>query len=182
MARSKEFDPDVALDRAMGRFWADGYDGTSTQELQTAMRIGKRSLYDTFGNKRALYLQALAEYVRRVELVHQEVLDGDGPVEARIEALLRSGLRLPDGTPPGCFAVNAGTDFGQDPEVQALVDAHHRRSTERIAAALTHAGAGHPGLAPVLHTAWVGLRARAAGGLADEDQRTIATAAASLTR
>lgn len=181
MARSKEFDPETALDRAMGRFWTDGYDGTSTQELMDAMRVGKRSLYDTFGNKRALYLRALAEYVRRAELVHEAVLDADGPVADRIEALLRSGVRLPDATPRGCFAVNAATDLGGDPDVRAVVERHFERSEGRIAAVLRQAGSEQAGaLASVVHTAWIGLRARSAAGLPEGEQRKIAEQIAGL--
>jgi TetR/AcrR family transcriptional repressor of nem operon len=181
VARSKEFDPETALDRAMGRFWAAGYEGTSTQELMAVMRVGKRSMYDTFGNKRALYLSALDEYVRRAELVHQTVLDADGPVVDRIEALLCSGLRLPDATPPGCFAVNAGTDRGGDPDVRAIVDGHFERSTDRIAAVLRQAGGARAAaLAPLVHTAWIGLRARSAAGLSEDGQQAVIRQIAAL--
>lgn len=181
MARNKAFDPAIVLDRAMGRFWANGFDGTSTQDLMSAMHLGKRSLYDTFGNKHELYLRALAEYVRRVELVHAEVLDAEGSVVDRIAALLGSGLRLPDVTPPGCFAVNAGTASAHAPEVRSLVDQHFDRSTLRIAAALRQAGTDRADdLAVIVHTAWVGLRARAAAGLSGADQRAVAVEIAAL--
>jgi TetR/AcrR family transcriptional regulator, transcriptional repressor for nem operon len=62
MARSKEFDPERALDKAMHLFWRRGYENTSVDELLQAMGIAKQSLYDTFGDKRALYLKAMALY------------------------------------------------------------------------------------------------------------------------
>jgi TetR/AcrR family transcriptional regulator, transcriptional repressor for nem operon len=62
MARFKEFDPKRALDKAMHLFWRSGYENTSLEVLMRAMGIAKQSLYDTFGDKRSLYLKALASY------------------------------------------------------------------------------------------------------------------------
>ena len=62
MARPKAFDKDEALAAAMGVFWRSGYERASLDVLLKAMDISKQSLYDTFGDKRALYLMALAHY------------------------------------------------------------------------------------------------------------------------
>jgi TetR/AcrR family transcriptional regulator, transcriptional repressor for nem operon len=62
MARSKEFDPERALAKAMHVFWRVGYEKTSIELLMREMGIAKQSLYDTFGDKRKLYLKALAYY------------------------------------------------------------------------------------------------------------------------
>lgn len=63
--RPKQFDPDCALDRAMMLFWERGYDKTSLGDLLEAMGISRQSLYDTFGDKRKLYLLALDRYRAR---------------------------------------------------------------------------------------------------------------------
>ena len=60
----KQFDPETALDRAMQLFWAKGYAATGLSELLESMEIGRKSLYDTFGNKRSLYVKALDHYSR----------------------------------------------------------------------------------------------------------------------
>ncbi len=62
MGRHKEFDSERALSRAMNQFWHHGYENTSLEDLMRAMGIAKQSLYDTFGDKRSLYLRALAHY------------------------------------------------------------------------------------------------------------------------
>ena len=62
MARPKAFDKDEALAAAMGVFWRSGYKRASLDVLLKAMGISKQSLYDTFGDKRGLYLKALAHY------------------------------------------------------------------------------------------------------------------------
>jgi TetR/AcrR family transcriptional repressor of nem operon len=62
MARPKAFNYDEALAAAMEVFWRTGYERASLDVLLKAMNISKQSLYDTFGDKRALYLKALAHY------------------------------------------------------------------------------------------------------------------------
>jgi TetR/AcrR family transcriptional repressor of nem operon len=62
MARTKEFDPEQALAKAMELFWRLGYEDTSLEALMEEMGLAKQSLYDTFGDKRSLYLKALAYY------------------------------------------------------------------------------------------------------------------------
>ena len=58
----KQFDPQEALEKAMQLFWAKGYAATGLAELQEQMSIGRKSLYDTFGNKRQLFIKALQLY------------------------------------------------------------------------------------------------------------------------
>jgi TetR/AcrR family transcriptional repressor of nem operon len=65
MPRKKEFDPDKALTKAMAIFWRLGYENTSLELLLREMGIAKQSLYDTFGDKRGLYMKALAHYRRQ---------------------------------------------------------------------------------------------------------------------
>ena len=62
MARTKRFDPKQALAAAMHVFWRLGYENTSLDVLMAEMGIARQSLYDTFGDKRSLYLKALGHY------------------------------------------------------------------------------------------------------------------------
>src|SRR6202023_4042192 len=68
MARPKEFDLEKALHRAISAFSQKGFAATSTNELMRVMEIGRQSMYDSFGDKRALFLKALEVYV--AESVH----------------------------------------------------------------------------------------------------------------
>jgi AcrR family transcriptional regulator len=61
--RPREFDAQQALDRALLLFWRHGYEGTSLAALTEAMGIGVPSLYAAFGNKEALFRQALDRYL-----------------------------------------------------------------------------------------------------------------------
>jgi AcrR family transcriptional regulator len=62
MARPREFDRDEAVRLAIDVFREKGFEGTSTDDLLCAMGIGRQSMYDTFGDKRGLYIEALRRY------------------------------------------------------------------------------------------------------------------------
>ena len=62
MGRPREFDTGEALEKAMKAFWANGYEGTSIQDLMTATGLQKQSLYSAFGNKRDIYIACLKHF------------------------------------------------------------------------------------------------------------------------
>lgn len=62
--RPREFCPDEALASALQVFWTKGYEGASLSDLTEAMGITRPSLYAAFGNKEALFRQALDLYQR----------------------------------------------------------------------------------------------------------------------
>jgi len=122
MPRSKEFDQDAALDRAVELFWARGYAGTSITDLENHLNIGRQSLYDTFGDKRALFLKALERYSRWNADRLQETLlaldSGLGAVQAYFQATVE--LLTPPGQRKACLVANSILEIGQnDAEVSA---------------------------------------------------------------
>jgi len=88
MARPKEFDPERALLKAMNLFWGLGYENTSIEALMREMGIARQSLYDTFGDKRTLYLKALAFYRDRTNGEMQRMLESTPSVKAGFANLL----------------------------------------------------------------------------------------------
>jgi TetR/AcrR family transcriptional regulator, transcriptional repressor for nem operon len=110
MARPREFDREEALERATGVFWAKGYASTSTDDLLTAMGIGRQSLYNAFQDKRALYLEALERYQRTTIAGHLQHLNGAASPIAGVEALLLgliSDNDDDDTSALGCMGVGA---------------------------------------------------------------------------
>ena len=122
MARPREFDRDEALDRATRVFWAKGYASTSTEDLLAAMNIGRQSLYNAFGDKRKLYLEALERYQRESNAGHLERLSSSASPLGGIEALLLGLIAEDDGVRAlGCMGVSAVSEFGTaDPELVTL--------------------------------------------------------------
>ncbi|MFM0502335.1 TetR/AcrR family transcriptional regulator [Paraburkholderia caffeinilytica] len=104
-------------------FWEHGYEPTSTDMLTEAMGIGRQSLYDTFGDKRKLYLEALSLYsAQSVSQLIAQFRAEASSLQA-LRALLSSPARLPpDRRKLGCMGVNAIGEFGQsaDDVLQAM--------------------------------------------------------------
>ena len=91
MARPKEFDPERALAKAMNLFWRLGYENASLEALMKEMGIARQSLYDTFGDKRALFLKAMAHYRDQTNSQMQKMLNESPSVRDGFTRLL-SGL------------------------------------------------------------------------------------------
>lgn len=134
MGRPRAFDTDAALDAIMQVFWAKGFDGTSLQELVGATGLNKGSLYAAFGDKRAMYAQALALYDRTQIEGSVRDLTAGGPALKRIDRFLQNAID--DASARGCFVCNASIDHAaSDPRARQLV----RASLDRLEAALTDA-------------------------------------------
>lgn len=88
MARPKEFDPRTALSAAMQVFWRNGYEKTSLDDLMSAMQVGRQSLYDTFGDKRDLYLSALEAYRDSTQSAMRRLFASGHPLRDCFAALL----------------------------------------------------------------------------------------------
>lgn len=91
MAREKQFDDAAVLESAADVFAAHGYQGTSLSMLLEATGLGKQSLYNSFGDKRALYLQAVECAAARygaVQAQMQRAADGRAAIAVFFEHLL----------------------------------------------------------------------------------------------
>src|SRR6266446_4310299 len=122
MARPKEFDRGIAVERAMSVFWSKGYAATSTDDLLQAMKIGRQSMYDTFGDKRRLYVEALERYQLESVAGHIKRLRSIASPLAGIEALLIGVISSNRATrEKGCMGVGAICEFGSaDAELAEL--------------------------------------------------------------
>jgi len=111
MARAKEFDPAQALAKAMSVFWRHGYENTSTKMLMSEMGIAKQSLYDTFGDKRSLYLKALAYYREETNTNARQLLQSEPSVKRGFAKLLFSlSSETPEQHERGCLLLSANLE------------------------------------------------------------------------
>ena len=122
MARPKEFDEDGALRNAIRLFSQQGFAATSTEDLMRAMDVGRQSMYDTFGDKRALFLRALEMYVTEsVHAVRAELEKPGSALSAIQNALVTFAERNDLSSAEGCMGLNAISEFGQrDSEVTRI--------------------------------------------------------------
>ncbi|MFC7830622.1 TetR/AcrR family transcriptional regulator [Streptomyces sp. NPDC057375] len=108
MARTREFDTEAAVSRAMELFWTRGYEATSVRDLTQHLGIGQGFLYAAFGDKDCLYRAALEHYRTTLAAAALRSLEEGADVRAAIRALLTERIRIAvenDGR--GCLAVNA---------------------------------------------------------------------------
>ena len=89
--RPRAYDAEAALKRATETFWRTGYSGTSLDSIAAATGMNPPSLYAAFGNKHALYLEALARYWEISLAATREALAEDRPLAESADACLRSG-------------------------------------------------------------------------------------------
>ena len=124
MPRQKEFDRKAVLDKALELFWAKGYASTSLHDLTVAMRLSKSSLYESFGDKRSLFLAALEHYDQERSCRALAYLDQPGSARALIEGFLRQIIdaKVTLGDRRGCLVGNTAMELApHDPEVAARV-------------------------------------------------------------
>lgn len=174
MARHKAFDREAALKAAMTVFWGKGYDATTTDDLLSAMGIARQSLYDTFGDKRALYLEALQAYsAGNVSAITEVFRKSASPVAAIRDVLFAVSAKGQEDRLRGCMGVQSISEFGAlDSEVAAIgkMSSVMLRSTlERILAEAKAAREVPPSLdvrraAKFLHAALLGMQVRARAG------------------
>ena len=140
MPRTKDFEPQEALDAAMYLFWRKGYEAVSMRELLDAMSIGRGSFYGTFGDKHALFLAALDRFREVRTSWIEEVLEESG-LEAIEEVFRRSVDGLVESeVRRGCLLANSAIELApHDPEVAGRIYRYIGRSEDVFESALTRA-------------------------------------------
>ncbi len=122
--RPRAYDSQTALLRATDSFWRTGYAGTSLDEIAASTGMNRPSLYAAFGDKRALYLEALAQYWALSFASMREALAEDLPLDEALMRVYDGALSIyfsSDGRPRGCFVIGTAV-------TEALEDTEIRRS------------------------------------------------------
>ncbi|ARN82230.1 TetR/AcrR family transcriptional regulator [Methylocystis bryophila] len=121
MPRPIEFEVNPALDAAVEAFRHTGFGGTSIKALENATGLSSGSLYNSFGDKEAIFRLALARYVDTVvsgrlteHLAQQDPLAG-------LRDLFMTLLDEPGGGSYGCLLTNTAVELGPG-QSEALVD------------------------------------------------------------
>lgn len=107
--RPRKFDKDIALDTAMKVFMQKGYEATSITDITEALGINRPSVYAAFGNKEALFAQALTRYIQGPIAYLAEVLSEKTSREVVRELLMKSVELMVSCAeqPRGCLAVQS---------------------------------------------------------------------------
>jgi TetR/AcrR family transcriptional regulator, transcriptional repressor for nem operon len=125
MARSKEFEKEEVLDKAIQLFWSKGYNGASMQEVVDCLGLSRSSIYDTFGDKRKLFVEALEKYRKESSCKMIRMLDEATDPKGAIESVFKTAVEesIADEQHKGCFVVNAAVELApHDKEFEQIVN------------------------------------------------------------
>jgi AcrR family transcriptional regulator len=124
--RPRAYDPQTALQQALGVFWNTGYSGASLDSIATAAGMNRPSLYAAFGDKHALYIKALDQYWETAHAAMRTALtDPNLTLEQALTGFYEGQLAIyfsGDGQPRGCFAIGtATTEAVEDPQIRDVL-------------------------------------------------------------
>jgi AcrR family transcriptional regulator len=117
MVRSRAYDEAEVLAGAMHAFRRKGYAGVSIPELETATGLSAGSIYNSFRDKRGIFLAAFDRYLQAV--LERRIVEFASPERglSGMRQLFLSLLREPDGGTFGCLITNSAIEFGADRDI-----------------------------------------------------------------
>ena len=124
MARPREFDEVTALEAAIDCFWQRGYEATSVRDLAHKMGISAPSLYNAYGDKHALFVQALERYLDHSTRARIKRLEDSLPPKQAIRHFIEEIIErsVNDRERRGCFLINSALEVApHDRELSALI-------------------------------------------------------------
>ena len=113
MARPRTFDKETVLNQVMVLFWEKGYGATSMMDIREATGLKPGSLYDSFGDKHQLFLQAVDHYRNTVVRKRMQKLTNPGCARERIESFFDDLIvfSLGEGKKLGCLMSNSAMEL-----------------------------------------------------------------------
>ncbi|MNB72196.1 HTH-type transcriptional repressor ComR [compost metagenome] len=183
MARSKEFEESAVLDKAMRLFWEQGYEKTSMTDLVEHMGIHRRSLYDTFGDKRQLFLKAIDRFEHKIAAELAAGVKQSKTAAEALQFIFNFIIVGDEDSPPGCLMVNSAVELAvRDADVDTKATEAFTMTEQlfkeiilwgqRDGEFTVHSEAGE--LAEYLHNVVVGLRVMARTSAPKEKLHRIA--------
>ncbi|MEO1200247.1 MAG: TetR/AcrR family transcriptional regulator [Pseudomonadota bacterium] len=127
MARPRSFDDETVRSALLQAFWTHGYDGTALPQLEEATGLSRKSLYNAFGDKQAMFVRALQDFRQTAVRANTEPLRAEGASLAAIEAVLRGLVDLAETSQGrlGCMVCNTSReDVADIPDVRQEIDAY----------------------------------------------------------
>ncbi len=131
MARNKNFSSVEVIDKSIDVFLTKGYEATAIKDLVKATNVHPGSLYNVFGSKKKIYIEALERFIN-VSQFNITLADAEkSPPRATIEKLFYDLIEITDqhGAVGKCLISNAAMELGGvDDEITAWLKAVFKRS------------------------------------------------------
>ncbi|MFL9924213.1 TetR/AcrR family transcriptional regulator [Herbaspirillum lusitanum] len=106
--RPRSFDREQALQQAMHVFWQKGYEGTTMADLTAAIGVKAPSLYAAFGDKNALFREAVEFYACTTGAGPLRVLEAGKGIHEDMLGMLRASVEMYTGKTPGMPSLASG--------------------------------------------------------------------------
>ena len=120
--RPRAYDPEEALEAAMGVFWEHGFAGATLDMLGEATGMSRPSLYGAFGDKHAIFEKSVERFGARMRVKLNKALAQEHLVQALTSFYLGALKLYLDNGPRGCLVFGvAAVDAAGDPHVRELV-------------------------------------------------------------
>jgi AcrR family transcriptional regulator len=182
--RPREFEPDQALDRAMGVFWSKGYHAASIDDLTDAMKISRPSMYGTFVDKETLFLKSIDRYSSTVAAQPVVAFRRANTLDAAYAAFFEGTVHLTcsNQASRGCLIACCLADAAGSSEIMRLeLVSRQKRTLDALARAIIEkSDALKPvawELAAAVQMLMTGLSVEARSGLERTDMRMRSQAA-----
>ena len=136
-----QFDRQHVLASAMDLFWEQGYEATGMTQLLEHVGIGRQSFYNTFGDKRSLYIEALENYGSSCVNDAITLLEAPGSPLGNVRKLCKAWEEeARDPSFRGCMFGNAAAEFGRDdPAIAKCIEAGFDRAEKAFREAFERA-------------------------------------------
>lgn len=123
IGRPTEFDRQAALEKAMLLFWRNGYEATGLTELTQEMGIGRQSLYNAYGDKHSLFVEAMEHYANTNAQIFIDILRSSGSPSGNIRKVLEAVIEFVESRDcRGCLVTNSIVELApHDDEVNRIV-------------------------------------------------------------
>ena len=142
MARPKSFDQQEVLGKALNLFWEKGYNATSIQDLVDHLGINRASIYDTWGDKRGLYLETLKSYRKKSSNSFLDRLRSDLSSKEILKGFLNDVIHeaIEDAGNKGCFLSNSASELANSDRTIFEIFSSNNENMEAVLSELVKDG------------------------------------------
>ena len=119
MPRTKQYNEQEVIDKAMNLFWRNGYETTSMQMLEKEMGINKFSIYSSFGSKNGVFLESLKRYKTKLNTLLVKLEKSDSGMLG-IKQYFYDFVQFSKETEfgKGCLITNTANEIGENADIQ----------------------------------------------------------------
>ena len=129
MARPVNFNQTEVLDKLTLVFWEKGFYDSSIEDLSSASGLNRSSLYNSFGNKEAIFKQVLKHYQEHYSKQRLEQILKTSPVKKALEEFFLSLIETEQNRRLGCLLVNTSIELSPH---NSQIDKDLQKSFKRV--------------------------------------------------